>query len=183
MWRRLVPDRAAWPRAGGVGPATWRGIHRPPTGRPARPRESGGQAGQRDRGARGLVPQAPTWQALEEHQLPERTEVTPDMIDHLERLALVDFQNQEGVETLAKAIQFADRLHLVDTEGVEPMDSVLEDRCLYLRVDEVTEGYCAEVLLSGASQVVEEYFVAPPGNIPLPKKEERESFGVQNCDW
>ncbi|XP_072353686.1 glutamyl-tRNA(Gln) amidotransferase subunit C, mitochondrial isoform X2 [Scyliorhinus torazame] len=107
---------------------------------------------------------------------PGRSKVSMEMIDHLERLALVDFRNQEGVERLADAIQFANQLHVVDTEGVEPMDSVLEDRSLYLRADKVTEGYCTEVILSNAKHVIEEYLVAPPGNIPLPKKEERDSF-------
>ncbi|XP_048467333.1 glutamyl-tRNA(Gln) amidotransferase subunit C, mitochondrial [Rhincodon typus] len=105
-----------------------------------------------------------------------------EMIDHLERLALVDFRNQEGIERLADAIQFANQLHAVDTEGVEPMDSVLEDRPLYLRADKVTEGYCAEAILSNVKQVVEGYLVAPPGNIPLPKKEERDSF-IQHSNW
>lgn len=54
--------------------------------------------------------------------------MSPDLVDRLERLALVDFRNQEGVARLEKAIRFADQLHVVDTEGVEPMDSVLEDR-------------------------------------------------------
>lgn len=56
------------------------------------------------------------------------TKVSVDLVDKLERLALVDFGSQEGVECLEKAIRFADQLHVVDTEGVEPMDSVLEDR-------------------------------------------------------
>ncbi len=50
------------------------------------------------------------------------------MIEHLERLALVDFGNEAGIKRLEAAIRFADQIHLVDTEGVEPMDSVLEDR-------------------------------------------------------
>lgn len=54
--------------------------------------------------------------------------VTVDVLDHLEHLALVDFRDFEGVERLQKAIQFADQLHEVNTDGVEPMDSVLEDR-------------------------------------------------------
>ena len=33
-----------------------------------------------------------------------------------------------GVERLNSAVRFADQLRLVDVEGVEPMDSVLEDR-------------------------------------------------------
>lgn len=49
-------------------------------------------------------------------------------MDKLERLALVDFRTKQGLECLEKAIRFADQLHVVDTSGVEPMDSVLEDR-------------------------------------------------------
>ncbi|XP_042297407.1 glutamyl-tRNA(Gln) amidotransferase subunit C, mitochondrial isoform X2 [Sceloporus undulatus] len=101
---------------------------------------------------------------------------TVELLDHLERLALVDFRNWEGVERLEKAIEFAEQLHTVNTDGIEPMESVLEDRCLYLRDDSVTEGNCAQELLEKAKQTVEEYFVAPPGNIPLPKLEDRETF-------
>ncbi|XP_032899548.1 glutamyl-tRNA(Gln) amidotransferase subunit C, mitochondrial [Amblyraja radiata] len=127
---------------------------------------------------RSKVPQSPTWKPVEYSQSPE---VSMEMIDHLERLALVDFQNQEGVQRLASAIQFANQLHGVDTDGVEPMDSVLEDRPLYLRADEVTDGYCTEAILSNARHIEEEYFVAPPGNIPLPRKEERDA--LQPSKW
>ena len=54
--------------------------------------------------------------------------MSADLVDQLERLALVDFRNQEGLICLEKAIQFANQLHAVNTDGVEPMDSVLEDR-------------------------------------------------------
>ncbi|XP_064378343.1 glutamyl-tRNA(Gln) amidotransferase subunit C, mitochondrial [Dromaius novaehollandiae] len=111
-----------------------------------------------------------------EGRRPPQEQVTVDVLDHLEHLALVDFRNAEGVERLRKAVQFADQLHEVNTEGIEPMDSVLEDRCLYLRDDDVTEGNCTEELLKNARGKIEEYFVAPPGNIPLPKLEERETF-------
>ena len=50
------------------------------------------------------------------------------MIDHLERVSLVEFNNQAGIDRLSKAIESANKLHMVDTEGVEPMESVLEDR-------------------------------------------------------
>ncbi|XP_008838779.1 glutamyl-tRNA(Gln) amidotransferase subunit C, mitochondrial [Nannospalax galili] len=91
--------------------------------------------------------------------------VAADVIEHLERLALVDFGSREAVARLEKAIAFADRLRAVDTDGVEPMESVLEDRCLFLRSDNVAEGNCAEELLQNSHHVVEEYFVAPPGHI------------------
>ena len=43
-------------------------------------------------------------------------------------------------------------------------------RPLYLRKDEVTDGNRRDEILQNASKTVEEYFVAPPGNIPLKKK-------------
>lgn len=56
------------------------------------------------------------------------TQIPADLVDKLERLALVDFRTKQGLDCLEKAIRFADQLHVVDTTGVEPMDSVLEDR-------------------------------------------------------
>ncbi|XP_068937494.1 glutamyl-tRNA(Gln) amidotransferase subunit C, mitochondrial [Petaurus breviceps papuanus] len=100
--------------------------------------------------------------------------VSTELIEHLERLALVDFRNREGVERLQAAIEFAGQLRAVDTDGVAPMESVLEDRCLYLRTDDVVEGGCVEELLQNSGRTVEEYFVAPPGNITLPKQSEQD---------
>ena len=53
-------------------------------------------------------------------------QVSSDLVDKLERLALVDFRTKEGLVCLERAIRFADHLNMVDTTGVEPMDSVLE---------------------------------------------------------
>jgi aspartyl-tRNA(Asn)/glutamyl-tRNA(Gln) amidotransferase subunit C len=55
-----------------------------------------------------------------------------DMINHLERLSLVEFGNKEGIERLMKAVRFADTLSSVNVDGVKPMTQVLEDR--YARV-------------------------------------------------
>ncbi|XP_071619033.1 glutamyl-tRNA(Gln) amidotransferase subunit C, mitochondrial [Heliangelus exortis] len=125
--------------------------------------------------ARALLTNAPG-PAPQGEQRPPPQEVTAEVLGHLEHLALVDFRDAEGVERLRRAIRFADLLQEVNTEGVEPMDSVLEDRCLYLREDDVTEGNCTKELLKNAREKVEEYFVAPPGNIPLLKLEEQETF-------
>uniref|UniRef100_UPI0037E86BD3 glutamyl-tRNA(Gln) amidotransferase subunit C, mitochondrial-like n=1 Tax=Semicossyphus pulcher TaxID=241346 RepID=UPI0037E86BD3 len=119
------------------------------------------------------VPKVATWEPVPEDQLPPPSQIPADLVDKLERLALVDFRTKQGLACLEKAIRFADQLHVVDTSGVEPMDSVLEDRALNLRVDAVTDGDCAEELLQLSKNTVEEYFVAPPGNIPLPTREER----------
>ncbi|OCU01780.1 glutamyl-tRNA(Gln) amidotransferase subunit C, mitochondrial isoform X2 [Xenopus laevis] len=122
--------------------------------------------------AQSKVPPKPTWD-LQPETISQIPKISLDMIDHLERLALVDFGNEEGVQRLQKAIQFASQLHNVNTEGVEPLSSVLEDRALYIRKDTVAAGNCTETLLENARMVVEEYFVAPPGNIPLPAQHER----------
>ncbi|XP_031164628.1 glutamyl-tRNA(Gln) amidotransferase subunit C, mitochondrial [Sander lucioperca] len=119
------------------------------------------------------VPEVATWELVPEDQLPPPAHIPTDLVDKLERLALVDFRTKQGLACLEKAIRFADQLHVVDTSGVEPMDSVLEDRALNLRDDAVMEGDCAEELLQLSKNTAEEYFVAPPGNIPLPKREER----------
>ncbi|KAM4050504.1 glutamyl-tRNA(Gln) amidotransferase subunit C, mitochondrial-like [Anomaloglossus baeobatrachus] len=116
------------------------------------------------------VPQNPTW-SIEADTAKQDCHVSADVIDHLERLALVDFRNQEGVERLERAIHFASHLHNVNTDGVEPLSSVLEDRALYMRDDTITAGHCTELLLENAKTVVEDYFVAPPGNIPLPPQD------------
>lgn len=58
----------------------------------------------------------------------QATTVDPELVDYLERIALVDFSNQEAVERLNAAIRFADQLFVVNTEGVTPQHSVLEDQ-------------------------------------------------------
>ncbi|XP_038618679.1 glutamyl-tRNA(Gln) amidotransferase subunit C, mitochondrial [Tachyglossus aculeatus] len=93
--------------------------------------------------------------------------IPAELLGHLERLALVDSGDASGLSRLERAVRHAQRLRDLNTDGVPPMDSVLEDRCLYLRADEVAEGNCAEELLRNARRTVEEYFVAPPGNIPM----------------
>ncbi|XP_044131368.1 glutamyl-tRNA(Gln) amidotransferase subunit C, mitochondrial [Bufo gargarizans] len=127
------------------------------------------------------VPQCPTW-SMEPDTNTQDGHVSAEVIDHLERLALVDFRNQEGVERLERAIQFAGQLHNVNTEGVQPLSSVLEDRALYMRSDTVTAGNCTEHLLENAQTVVEDYFVAPPGNIPLPPPDHMYHSSSDNGD-
>ena len=46
----------------------------------------------------------------------------------LERLSLVDFGNKQGVERLTEAILFASSIKGVNTDGVEPLYTVQEDR-------------------------------------------------------
>ncbi|XP_053558025.1 glutamyl-tRNA(Gln) amidotransferase subunit C, mitochondrial [Bombina bombina] len=118
------------------------------------------------------VPQKPTW-SLAPETTTHKNKITADIIDHLERLALVDFRNEEGVQRLKNAVQFADQLHCVNTDGVPCLVSVLEERAVYIRTDTVNTDTDAVKVLENARIIIEEYFVAPPGNIPLPTHDPR----------
>jgi len=105
--------------------------------------------------------------------LPPPTKIDEETITILERQSLVDFANEEGVRTLEAAIRLADQLQLVDTEHVDPMTSVQENRTLTLRDDVVSCGgdQSLREVLANAKNVYEDFFVAPPGNIPLETKD------------
>lgn len=61
-------------------------------------------------------------------ELPELKKIDQETILQLERVGLVDFANEAGARRLAAAIQLADTIAKVDTEGVAPLYTVLEDR-------------------------------------------------------
>ena len=91
----------------------------------------------------------------------------------MERLSLVDFANVDGIKRLEDAIDFADPIRDVNTEGVEPMYTVQEDQVLRLREDVPEPDATRTEILSNAAVVDEDFFVAPPGNIPLEIKENK----------
>ncbi|XP_062590507.1 glutamyl-tRNA(Gln) amidotransferase subunit C, mitochondrial-like [Saccostrea cucullata] len=119
------------------------------------------------------VPEKPTWWPGDKcgSKLSKEPNIDKEIVILLERLSLVQFNNQEAVDRLNKAVQSANRLYSVNTDNVEPMDSVLEDRKLYLRDDTVMDGNCLTDILKNASKTIEDYYVAPPGNIPLRHKD------------
>lgn len=88
-------------------------------------------------------------------------------IQHLERISLVDFANVRGIERLEEAIELADIVTQVDTEGVQPLYSVLEDETLYLRPDEAQAPNNRQELMNLSTVTDEDYYVAPQGNVPL----------------
>ena len=80
----------------------------------------------------------------------------------------MDFANVRGIERLEEAIDLAERIVDVDTEGVEPLYSVLEDETLQLRPDVPAEiSNNRKSLLKLAAVTEEDYYVAPQGNVPL----------------
>jgi len=116
------------------------------------------------------VPKTPVVRQVKSNENHKPTRIDSVTIEHLERLSLVDFGNQEGIRRLEEAIAFADQILHVDTSNVEPMISVLHEECLPVREDEVTEGFIRDQILANASITEEEYFTAPAANIPLPEK-------------
>ncbi|XP_071052094.1 glutamyl-tRNA(Gln) amidotransferase subunit C, mitochondrial [Onthophagus taurus] len=75
-----------------------------------------------------LVPQKPVKSRIDPNKLPQKTLITAETIALLERLSLVDCANREGIKTLEAAIEFADQILQVNTQGVEPLITVLEDK-------------------------------------------------------
>lgn len=123
------------------------------------------------------VPQKPVVTTIDENLLPPPTKIDLGTIQLLEKLSLVNFANAEGIGRLEEAIRVADQLCMVQTDGVEPMISVLEGESLYLAEDEVTSGNMSEELLGCAAETLEDYFVVPPGNINfVPSQEYYESL-------
>ena len=80
----------------------------------------------------------------------------------------MDFANVRGIERLEEAIELAEKIVDVDTEGVEPLYSVLEAETLQLRPDVPAEiSNNRKSLLKLAAVTEEDYYVAPQGNVPL----------------
>ncbi|XP_073945247.1 glutamyl-tRNA(Gln) amidotransferase subunit C, mitochondrial [Choristoneura fumiferana] len=99
----------------------------------------------------------------------ENTKVNVDKntLALLERLSLVKCDTAEGVKVLEDSIAFADKILHINTDNVQPLYSVLEEENLSLRDDVITEGNCQKDILKNAAVTEDDYFVAPPGNIPL----------------
>lgn len=106
------------------------------------------------------------------HGVEQKGQTTPITINQqtiqlLERLSLVNLDSKEALGTLEDSIVFASRILPIDTNGVEPLYCVLEQEKLALRTDTIDDGNLQTEVLQNAALVEEEYFVAPPGNIPL----------------
>lgn len=112
------------------------------------------------------VPQTPVPTVFPDTSKNE-VEIDTKTIQLLERLSLVDLDSEQALATLKSSIQFADKIAHIDTSNVKPLYTVLENQQLQLRNDEVTEGDCRVELLQIAQVTDEDYYVSPPGNIPL----------------
>lgn len=76
---------------------------------------------------RNIVPTKVVPSKIDKNKLPPRTKIDANTIALLEKLSLVDCANKEGILTLEEAIAFADQIQQVDTTGVDPLITPLED--------------------------------------------------------
>ena len=111
------------------------------------------------------IPKVPTSPALPRNE--RKPVIDAPIIEQLERISLVDFANVRGIERLEEAIELANIVTHVDTQGVEPLYSILEEETLYLRPDNSEPQNNRKELLSLSSVTEEDYYVAPQGNVPL----------------
>nr|XP_039263294.1 glutamyl-tRNA(Gln) amidotransferase subunit C, mitochondrial-like [Styela clava] len=112
--------------------------------------------------ASDLIPKEPVWKHIEEVDLPPPTKISLSKARHLEQLSLVNFEDTNAVKRLESAIRFADQILHVDTDGVEPLVSVLENVPLPMRDDEPQE--TKGDVLKLPQEVFEGYYIAPVGN-------------------
>lgn len=75
--------------------------------------------------------------------------------------------DREAIATLQDSIEFASQILSINTDNIEPLFTVLEAYPLRLRADIVNDGNIQTDILKNAKLTEEEYFIAPPGNIPL----------------
>ena len=78
----------------------------------------------------------------------------------LARIAVTDAEADALVPDLSAILGFVDQLAEVDTDGVEPLASVMPNP-LRLRADVVTEGGNRDAILANAPQAEHGFFAVP----------------------
>ncbi|GIX86704.1 uncharacterized protein CDAR_260701 [Caerostris darwini] len=99
------------------------------------------------------------------------TSVSQEIVESLERLALVDFSTEAGIQRLQQSIKFADGLMEVDTSNVEPLINTVYERNENIRNDEATDKSYKKELMKVCPLSEEFYYVAPLGTFSKNKVE------------
>ena len=81
-------------------------------------------------------------------------------IARLARIALSDAEIEAMVPELNNILGWVEQLGEVDTDGVEPLTAVIENR-LRLRDDAVTQGDCRDAILANAPDAEHGFFAVP----------------------
>lgn len=81
-------------------------------------------------------------------------------IARLSRISVTEEEKERLAGELNQILQWVEQLGEVQTDGVEPMTSVVAQN-LRMREDAVTEGGCQEDVLKNAPESAEGFFVVP----------------------
>lgn len=117
------------------------------------------------------IPDEPYNSKIDESLLSEMPKIDAKLINHLERLSLVRFDSEQAVANLRNSIRMAKRLELVNVKGVEPMYTAWEDQECPTFDDIEEEPLPIEEVFRNAPARFDDFFVTPPGNVPLESKE------------
>ena len=89
--------------------------------------------------------------------------VTPEQVRHianLARIAMSDEELERFVPELNNILDWVEQLGEVDTDGVEPLATVIEQK-LRLRDDKVTDGDRRDEILANAPAAEHGFFAVP----------------------
>jgi aspartyl-tRNA(Asn)/glutamyl-tRNA(Gln) amidotransferase subunit C len=89
--------------------------------------------------------------------------VTSEQVRHIANLARISMSEEELerlVPELNNILGWVEQLGEVDTEGVEPLTAVIEQK-LRLREDQVTDGNCRDEILANAPDAEHGFFAVP----------------------
>ncbi|CAI2348972.1 unnamed protein product [Caenorhabditis sp. 36 PRJEB53466] len=129
-----------------------------------------------------LIPDQPYNSKIDESLLPRVPQFDAKLIAHLERLSLVRFDSEQAVANLRNSVRMAQRLELIDVQDVEPMHTVWEEQECPVFEDEEGEPLPIEEVFRNAAVRFDDYFVTPPGNVPLESEDGRFDLNVVN-EW
>lgn len=125
---------------------------------------------------------APVPSPIDQSKVEEPPVFDRTLITHLERLSLVRFSDEQAISKLKQSIRYANQLKLIDTTGVKPLETILEDMPCPLREDIEEKPLSTDEVFMNAAVISEDYFVTPPGNIPLEEMDRFDLSKVGQCD-
>jgi len=85
---------------------------------------------------------------------------TVEKIARLARIKVTDEEKTKFSQELSDIMQWIEQLQDVDTDGIEPLTSVV-DVTPYHREDKITDGNVQEKVLANAPETTEGFFVVP----------------------
>ncbi len=94
---------------------------------------------------------------------PANMSVSPEQVRHIAKLARIATSDEEIerlVPELNNILGWIEQLDEVDTEGVEPLTAVIDQK-LRLREDKVTDGDCRDEILANAPDAEHGFFAVP----------------------